>query len=67
VRGIGEAVGRSRGGRSLRGLLTEKPRLGVESVGEDGVKVIVTAGRRRAEVAAELREAGGGVHEGVIP
>ncbi|HET8944690.1 MAG TPA: mechanosensitive ion channel domain-containing protein [Dehalococcoidia bacterium] len=60
VRGITEAVGRELAADARFGsLITEKPALrAVESVGEDGVKVTVTARTRptaRWEVAAELR------------
>src|SRR5512134_2064874 len=60
VRGIVETVGRELAADARFGsLITEKPALrAVESVGEDGVKVTVTARTRptaRWEVAAELR------------
>ncbi len=60
VRGIAETVGREMAADArFESLITESPTLkAVESVGEDGVKVIVTARTRPAarwEVAAELR------------
>lgn len=60
VRTVVEAVGRELGADArFGGLITEAPRLGaMESVGDDGVTVTVTARTRPAarwEVAAELR------------